>query len=227
MRSIETKKLLVVVAHPDDEVLGCGGTIRRMANKGADIIVLILGEGLKSRGQVENGAIKKLRTESMKAAEILGAKIIIFESFPDNEFDSVPILRIIQKIKKIIKKYKPDMVLTHSNTDLNIDHKITHEAVKVACRPMPNNGIKQLLCFEVPSSTEWGFESSNNFTPNFFVNIEDTLKTKMHAMSAYKGEIRKFPHPRSLKYMEALAKIRGGQSGFEAAEGFQLILSKT
>jgi LmbE family N-acetylglucosaminyl deacetylase len=220
------KKILVVAAHPDDETLGCGATIAKEISDGAEVCFLILGEGLNARGKHSENEFGKLENNAKKAIEILGAKKLVMKKFPDNSFDSVPLLDIIKEVEKTIDEFQPDAVFTHSNTDRNVDHKLTCEAVKTACRPMKGSSVKVLLSFEVPSSTEWGLDKRSVFSPNYFVDVSETIGKKLEAMSAYEDELREFPHPRSLEYIEALAKVRGGQSGYNAAEAFELIYQK-
>ncbi|MBU1019247.1 MAG: PIG-L deacetylase family protein [Patescibacteria group bacterium] len=220
------EKILVIVAHPDDEILGCGGTIAKLKTENKEVRILILSQGMRSRDDAQDRNINALQEDAKEASKIIGSDKLLIESFPDNSFDSVPMLEIIKKIESIIEEFKPDTVFTHSGSDLNIDHKITCEAVKVACRPMEGTCVKRLLAFEVPSSTEWGFLGNNSFHPNKFIDISGTLDKKLEAMSAYKGELREFPHPRSLEYMESLAKVRGGGAGYNAAEAFELVFEK-
>ncbi len=221
------KKILVVAAHPDDETLGCGATIAKKITDGAEVWFLILGQGLNARGKHSENAFEELESNAKKAAKILGAKKLVMRKFPDNSFDSVALLEIIKEIEKIINEFEPDVVFTHSNTDRNLDHQLTCEAVKTACRPIKGSSVKLVLSFEVPSSTEWSFDKRNIFSPNYFVNVNETINKKLEAMSAYKDELRAFPHPRSLEYIEALSKVRGGQCGYNAAEAFELIYQKS
>ena len=230
--------ILVISAHPDDEVLGMGGTIKKLTRNGNNVEILIMATGITSRRSVDYSnridyssdetvantlqqQIKDLRNDAKKAAKILGVKNIEFLDFPDNEMDTVSSLQITKKIEKTIAKFKPDSVYTHSHLDVNIDHRIIHHCVLTATRPKINNSVKEVISFEVPSSTEWYFTS--NFTPNFFVNISRELKIKQKALCAYKNEIRKFPHPRSTEAVEIIAKRWGTVSGFKAAEAFSLI----
>ena len=221
-------KILVIAAHPDDEVLGCGGTIARLSQD-CDIYTLILGEGITSRDisdeekKEESNELKKQLNEANK---ILGAKKVFFEDFPDNRFDTVPLLDIIKSIEKVIQKIKPDEVFTHHYRDLNIDHQITHKAVLTAVRPIGDYTVKKILSFEVLSSTEWNYQNQNNvFTPNTYIDISETLNKKLEAMEWYKTEIRDYPHPRSLDGIKILAKKRGLEVGLKYAEAFNLIRS--
>jgi LmbE family N-acetylglucosaminyl deacetylase len=220
--------ILVIAAHPDDEVLGCGGTIARLAQKGHDVYIAILGEGITSRfqemDQEDQLLIETLHTCTRKVAELLGAKDLFLYNFPDNRFDIVPLLDIVKTIENLIDKIKPEIVYTHHGGDLNIDHKISFRATMTATRPMKGIFVKELYTYEVPSSTEWSFNQFEpNFIPNVFVDISKTLDLKIKAMELYEGEVRPFPHPRSIKALCASAENWGSTVGLEAAEAFQLI----
>lgn len=221
-------KYLMIAAHPDDEVLGCGGTIARLSHEGHRIFVVILGEGLTSRDDIrtktKNIHIKELQNQSRRAAAIIGAEDIFFNEIPDNRFDTVPLLEIIQPIEKLIQKLSPEVIYTHHPGDLNIDHYMTFRAVLTATRPFPEVSIKKLYTFEIPSSSEWSFSKiAPNFCPNSYVNITNTLPLKIKALEQYQSEIREFPHPRSKKTLESLAYLRGSAIGVDAAEAFELV----
>jgi LmbE family N-acetylglucosaminyl deacetylase len=217
---------LVVVAHPDDEVLGCGATLARLSKEGNKVITLILGEGATSRIGAKDlprreKELKGLKEEAVKANRLLGVKKVFFEDLPDNRFDEVPLLDIIKKIAKIKDLIKPTIILTHHRNDLNIDHRMTYNAVLTAFRPIKGERAKEIYSFEVLSSTEWNYP--NNFTPNFYLNAAQNFDKKIKAMKAYKREIRKWPHPRSVKAIKALAQKRGSEVGLEFAEAFEMI----
>ena len=225
-----SQRMLVIAAHPDDEVLGCGGTIAKYAQKGEEIYVEILGEGITSRyEECKKGELKRelqnLRKNALEASKVLGVKRVSFHKFPDNRFDSVDRLKIIKVIEESIKKIKPDIVFTHHRGDLNIDHRRTFDAVMVATRPTGKNSVsvKKILSFEVPSSTEWQVPASEYyFMPNVFVDVDGTLEKKLEAMKAYQSEIREYPHPRSLEGIKILAKMRGLAVGKNVCEAFEL-----
>jgi len=222
------KNVLVVAAHPDDEVLGCGGTIAKYS-KDNNIYLVILGEGISSRYIQRNEGKKKellqLRKDSQKVGELLGIKEIFFFALPDNRFDTVSFLDIVKKVEEIIKKIKPEIIYTHYSGDLNIDHRLTFQAVLTATRPVKGCSVKEIYSFEIPSSTEWSFgkiEKDKIFNPNIFEDISDALETKLKALKAYKNEIRKFPHPRSSKTIRAMATRWGSVAGLKYAEAFEL-----
>jgi N-acetylglucosamine malate deacetylase 1 len=217
--------IAVIAAHPDDEVLGCGGTLARMVKNGCTLHILILADGESSRSENNQEEISMLRNNryiaAKNAAKLIGCENIEILNLPDNRLDSLDRLVIIKKIEDFIEHTQPKTVLTHHAGDVNIDHRIIHDAVIAACRPQPGHCVKELLFFEVPSSTEWRPPSSAiAFNPNFFVDISETLQIKLIALEAYNNELRPFPHPRSLEAVEALAKWRGATVGVRAAEAF-------
>ncbi|MDP6179256.1 MAG: PIG-L deacetylase family protein [Desulfatiglandales bacterium] len=220
---------MVVAAHPDDEVLGCGGTIARHTSHGDQVFIVILAEGMMARAKKKDDAIyrneqKRLKESSLKAASVLGAREIIHYDFPDNRMDSVDLLEVIKAIEKCIDKYSPEVVYTHHAGDLNIDHSTVAKAVVTVTRPLYENRVQELYAFEVLSSTEWNFSaSSEHFGPNYFVEINDHLDKKIKALSCYVTETPPFPHPRSIEAIRTLAARRGSQSGLEAAEAFMLL----
>lgn len=221
-------KVLIIAAHPDDEVLGCGGTTVRLAKEGHDIYIAIMGEGITSRfpkkEKTNVDLIEKLHKSSRQASKLLGAKDIFFYNLPDNKFDTIPLLEIVKKIENLIKKIVPKTIYTHHIGDLNIDHQMVHRSVLTATRPTIDQKVQEIYTFEVPSSTEWAFQQINPvFQPNTFVDISETLEIKLKALSSYQSEIREFPHPRSPEAIRSIAWRWGSVSGCEAAEAFELI----
>lgn len=216
--------VLIVAAHPDDEVLGCGGTIAKLADTGVPVHVVFLADGVHSRGGESNAQeLEARRQAAVKACEILGVSSVSFRDFPDNCMDTVPLLDITRTVEHYLHEYQPSAVFTHHGGDVNIDHRRTFEAVTVACRPQMGNTVKSILSFEVPSSTEWQLTGNAlAFVPNWFVDISATLGRKMAALQAYEFEMRDWPHPRSYQGVEHLAKWRGATVGAEAAEAFVL-----
>lgn len=217
-----SKVVLIVAAHPDDEVLGCGGTIAWHVSQGDLVNVVFMTDGVSSR-QSSSSADADLRKKmSYKAIEFLGIKNNYSFSYPDNSMDSVPLLSIVQSLEKIILSVKPDIIYTHHIGDLNIDHKITSEAVLIACRPIPSNKVLAIYGFEIVSSTEWQFDPQRTFIPNMFVNISDFIDKKISALSYYKHEMRSYPHSRSLEHIKSLAIHRGNSVGMFMAEAFSI-----
>lgn len=221
--------VLVVGAHPDDELLGCGASIAKHVSEGDRVRTMVLGAGIASRKGLSRretaDQLERLHADCQRANSLLNVEKVILEDFPDNSFDSVPRLSIIQAIEAVLAEFKPEVVYTHSESDLNVDHQLVSESVRTACRPLPGSHIRRLLAFEVPSATEWRFDSARSFRPNVFVDVSRYLDLKLKALAEYKGEMRQFPHPRSDEYIRALARVRGGQSGLPAAEAFQLLRS--
>ncbi len=198
----ENNTVLVVAAHADDEVLGCGGTIAKHAASGDKVFILILADGVTSRmvGKEKNKEQLELRKKAAKAAaHLLGASLLEMLDFPDNRMDSVDLLDVVKIIESNIKAVLPNIVYTHHSSDVNIDHRIVHDAAIAACRPQPGVTVRRLLFFEVPSSTEWRPGSSlKSFSPDYFVDISETIELKNKALAHYDSEMRAFPHPRSI-----------------------------
>ena len=231
-------KILIIVAHPDDEVLGMGGTIKKLTKQGHNVKIVILATGITSRRssdysnstdyksdeKIKNTTkkqLKELQKDAKNASKILGVTKLDMMEFPDNEMDKITNLEVTKRIEKIIDEFKPEIIYTHSEYDLNVDHRIIHNAVITATRPTQKFIVKKVITFEVPSSTEWNF--SKKFIPNIFVDISKELSVKTRAMKEYRNEIRKFPHPRSVEGLEIIAKRWGSVSGYNAAEAFCLI----
>ncbi len=222
------QKVLVIAAHPDDEIIGCGGTIAWHVKKGDIVKVIILGDGITSRDRILNKEKRRCELEELaKSArlsnEFLGAELVQLGEYACCRMDSINRLDIIKEIEKFIEDIKPDIIYTHHSGDVNIDHRRVHEAVVTACRPLPNFSLKRLLFFEVASSTEWQTPgSATYFKPNWFVDISSTLDLKLKALGFYEKEMRSYPHSRSIKSLECLARWRGSTVGVEAAEAFML-----
>jgi LmbE family N-acetylglucosaminyl deacetylase len=220
--------ILIVVAHPDDEVLGCGGSIAKWSRDNSEVHVLIMAEGATSRDKSRDrvayqNELSHLAQSAKKAGEILGVQSVDLQDFPDNRMDSMDMLDVVKSVEEIIEKLQPEVVVTHHAGDLNIDHQIIHQAVITACRPQPEQTVKRILTFEVPSATEWISSTYvSPFTPNWFEDISDTLELKIKALEAYESEMREWPHARSIKALEHLARWRGASVGAEAAEAFML-----
>jgi LmbE family N-acetylglucosaminyl deacetylase len=193
------------------------------AARGDDVHVAILAQGLASRGKVSQADFDDLHAAAARAKAILSASTLALYDFPDNRMDTVALLEVVKVVEGLIDQYRPAIVYTHFAADLNVDHRRTHEAVVTACRPLPDHPVNRVLCFEVPSSTEWQpGTSAPSFAPNWFIDIESTLDKKLAALAVYAGEMRPYPHPRSLEAVRHLAAWRGASAGFMAAEAFVL-----
>jgi LmbE family N-acetylglucosaminyl deacetylase len=233
MINLKDKKILLVVAHPDDEILGIGATMHRLIRE-QDIKthVVILGEGITSRSDERNTEKWKTELEIHRnnihqAQKIIGYHSVSIYDFPDNRFDSVPLLDIVKMIEKEKTLFHPEVVFTHHGGDLNIDHQRTFEAVITACRPMHTEGVKTIISFETPSGTEWRASTDpRHFIPNMFFEVsEEDINTKSKAMECYEFEKRKYPHPRSPKALKIQAQRWGVSIGCSYAEAFCLVRS--
>lgn len=209
------ERVLCVAAHPDDEALGCGGTLAKHVRAGDTVMVVTLADGVSSRTKLPATDVQR-RRECLAALAVLGVTQNAFGDWPDNRFDSQPLLNIVRDIEQSINLFQPSIIYTHWSGDLNVDHRATHDAVNVACRPQPGCTVKQLYYFEVPCSTAW----ARGFVPNYYVDIADTLQVKLAACEAYESEMRPWPHPRSLLGISNLAAHRGSAVGIPAAEAF-------
>ncbi len=221
LKLLKNNKILIIAAHPDDEMLGCGGTIVKLKEKN-DINAIFLTNGVSARTKSKKAANirKKECLNLFKKLNLAKPEIL---NFPDNQLDKVPLLRIIKKIELVIKKLRPNIIFTHYENCLNIDHQITYRATLTACRPLKTNPVKTILSFEILSSTDWASFEKKSFQPNFYINITNQINDKIKFLKFYKSEIKRYPHSRSLKAIEALAKIRGTSSGYNFAEGFYLV----
>ena len=219
-------KILIIAAHPDDEVLGCGGTIARLIKEGFEVYTLILGEGITSRDDMRDRKrreeeITELKGEAKEANKILGVKEVFFYDFPDNRFDTVPFLDIVKVVEKVKNSINPEIIFTHYEMDLNIDHQITYRAVITATRPLKEETVKEIYSFEIPSSTEWRYPL--NFSPDVFFDISTTIDIKIRALGKYKTELKKYPHSRSLEGVKLIAKNWGIKVGLEYVEAFKVV----
>lgn len=218
------RRVLVVVAHPDDEVLACGASIAKWCSLGAEVGVLFMADGVSSRREEVSSSdrCRRRREESAKSARCLGHQILGFHDYPDNKMDTVPLLDVVRDVEAVLNDFGPDVVVTHYVGDLNIDHQVVARSVQTAARPVPRSPIRTLLAGEVPSSTEWGVVGAS-FDPDTFVDVSGFLDKKLEALAAYASEVRAAPHPRSLLAVEALARWRGSIGGCNVAESFSVI----
>jgi LmbE family N-acetylglucosaminyl deacetylase len=223
-------KVLVIAAHPDDEVLGCGATAARLVQEHHQVHFAILGEGITSRHASRSDAdasqLASLHKQAEAAAAKLGVTSLALHSLPDNRLDTVPLLEVVKVVEDLVDRIKPEVIYTHHPGDLNVDHGVIHRAVLTATRPVPGQSVREIYAFEVPSSTEWAFGSwQATFRPNIFVDVAATLEMKIAAMACYQTESREFPHPRSPEALRAVATRWGSVAGCHAAEAFELVRS--
>jgi len=225
---VGARPVLVVAAHPDDEILGCGATAARHVQEGRDVYFAILGEGITSRHDARNaadaGQLSLLHRHAQAAGRKIGVKEVSLHKLPDNRLDTVPLLDVIKLVEDLVQGLKPEVIYTHHPGDLNVDHGVVHRAVLTATRPMAGQPVREIYAFEVPSSTEWAFSGIQPaFRPNVFVDVTSTIDTKIAAMACYETESREFPHPRSPEALRAIATRWGSVVGCAAAEAFELV----
>ena len=227
----KNKKILVVVAHPDDELLGLGATMNKLiTEQNCSVRVIILGEGITSRFDKRNPdqwseELKIHRHNIEIARKYIGYESVGIYDFPDNRFDTVAMLDIVKVIEKEKQTFQPEIIFTHHGGDVNIDHQRTFEAVITATRPMKDEIVKTVITFETPSGTEWIASSDpRKFTPNLFIELDEkNLEAKINGMESYEFEKRKYPHPRSPEALRLRSQYWGVVNGVSFAEPFQII----
>lgn len=213
----QVKRVLVIAAHPDDEIMGCGGTIALHARLGDEVTSVIVCEGESLRyGKKGVG----MQSQSKLAAKKLGVSDLRLLNFPDQALDKYTLTKIISPLKKIVREVKPNIVYTHHSNDINIDHQILFKAVLVVTRPT-EKFIETIYSFEAASSTEWAYPRT--FIPDTWVDISKTLNIKIAAFSAYKSEVRPYPHPRSIEALRNRAKAWGNLVCLDASEVFMTV----
>jgi LmbE family N-acetylglucosaminyl deacetylase len=231
LESLRNKKIMIVVAHPDDELLGLGASMNRLiADYQVEAHVVILGEGITSRSEIRDPLHweKELllhRENIQQAKDAIGYHSVSIFDFPDNRFDSVALLDIIKVIENEKTLHKPDVIFTHHGGDVNIDHQRTFEAVITSCRPLQHESVKTIITFETPSGTEWRASSDPRyFIPNMFISVSKTnIDAKIKGMESYEFERRAYPHPRSPESLKIQAQRWGITVGCEFAEAFTII----
>lgn len=215
-------KVLVVAAHPDDEILGVGGTVRKHALAGDEVRLLIACEGVSMR--YEDTHHERVMRQAREAGEILGVAEVLFGEFPDQRLDTLPRVDVFAKIEALVQALRPDVVYTHFGGDVNHDHQILFQAVQVATRPYSAPFVREVLAFETPSATEWGTPAvQGSFVPQIFVDVSTTLDDKIQAFCRYEREVRPAPHPRSPEALRARAYTWGSVIGVNAAEPFMVV----
>lgn len=215
------ERILVLAAHPDDETIGCGGSIARWSDEGHFVGAWFATDGVSARG-VDAVAIERRKVAAQEALAILGVSVSVFARFPDNQLDQVSRLEVAKQMEGAIQDFRPTRIVTHSQADLNIDHRLVGECAAIAARPMPGSAIESIWHFEVPSSTGWFPNSTRTFSPTLYVDIDEYQDAKEEALLCYGAEIPRWPHGRSTDAMRALAAYRGSSVGLEAAEAFEV-----
>ncbi len=216
--------ILIVAAHTDDETLGLGGTIAKHVSNGDKVFALSMTDGVSSRSKVTNKEINSRIQASLLSSKILGFEWLENNNFPDNQLDTIPFLEIVKFIEYWKNKIKPKIIYTHSYSDLNIDHQIVSRATLTAFRPKAEEIWEEIRSFEIPSSTDYSHNHlSGKFNPNLYINIKDQWSKKLEALNCYRDELMTYPNSRSLNKIKNLAEFRGGESGLELAEAFEII----
>lgn len=216
------ERILVIAAHPDDEVLGCGGVIARHLAHGDALMVLVITRGTPEIFSAE--FIVQIRQELRAAHQVLGVTSVQFLDFPAPKLDSVPGYQLADAIKQVISTFQPEVIYLPHRGDIHSDHQAVYQATLVAARPINDCPVRRLLSYETVSETEWASPAGDQaFIPTVFVNIGAYLERKLEAVGCYRSQIRLPPHPRSLRAIEALARFRGSTVGAAAAEAFMLV----
>lgn len=214
--------VVVLAAHPDDEILGAGATLAKHARAGDAVHAVVLAEGATSR--YEERMKESLHAAGARAARAIGFASCRFESLPDQRLDAVPLIEVTQRIEAILDVLDPSVVYTHFSGDVNLDHGVVSRAVWTACRPYRFPNLKRVAVFETPSSTEWGApHEGSGFRPNLFVDVSATLDAKIAAIECYESELRPYPHPRSARALRERAAYWGSVVGRAAVEPFMIL----
>lgn len=217
------KKIAVIVAHPDDEVLGCGGSIAYFIRKGWSVSILILATGLTSRGIATKQELDLLKSQAVRASCILGTSDVEFCDLPDNSMDTLPLLQVVKLVENFLERKTPDIIFTHHKGDINVDHGITQRAVLTAARSLPETRPMEVLACEILSSTEYGLATERPM-PQMYIRLSDEDVGKVSsALEVYKSELRDWPHPRSVEALLHQIRLRGAECGSSAAEAFEVL----
>lgn len=213
--------VLVLAAHPDDELLGVGGTLARHVHGGDAVHAVVLAEGASSR--YRSGLAEDLAKSAQRAAEMLRLSSLELWDLPDQRLDTLPLIDVVQRVEAVVDELRPDLVYTHFPGDVNADHEVVARAAWTACRPYVLPRLRRFAVFETPSSTEWGWSAGSPFTPSLYVDVTGTLDAKLEAMACYETELRPPPHPRSLGALRERAAYWGSRVGRQSVEPFQVL----
>ncbi len=216
------ERILVIAAHPDDEVLGCGGVIARHSTRGDNVQVVVVSRGAPDIFPQKE--VEQTRSELAAAHQLLGVDGVHFLDFPAPRLDMVPCHELADRLTRLVREIQPQTVYAPHWGDLHSDHKAVYWATMVATRPTCGSRVQRLLCYETLSETEWGGPSADSaFSPTVFIDIGEFLSIKLQAMACYRTQLKEFPQSRSLRSLEALARLRGSTVGLDAAEAFVLV----
>lgn len=223
--------VLCVAAHPDDEVLGVGGTLAKHAAEGDDVDVLLLSDGEMARHETETPAARERREErrekARSAGDVLGVGDVSVLDYWGNQLDDVALIDVVRDVESKVDSFEPRVIYTHHYGDLNVDHQLVARAVRTAARPTTDSPVDRILSFETLSATEWAMPTSDTaFQPTVFVDVGDHLERKMDAIGVYEVEMRDRPHPRSFESIRSNARVWGEKFGLPAAEPFELLLER-
>lgn len=224
-------RVLCIAAHPDDEVLGVGGTLAKHAAAGDEVDVLLLGDGEMARHETETPAAKERgearRDEARAAGDALGVESVTVLDYWGNQLDDVALIDVVRDVETMIEESRPDVIYTHHYGDLNVDHQLVARAARTAARPLADSPVDRLLSFETPSATEWAMPTADTaFRPTVFIDIDDHLDRKLDAIEVYGSEMRERPHPRNAESIRHNARLWGDRCGLPAAEPFELLLER-
>jgi len=223
---MDRTRVVVIAAHPDDELLGAGGTLARHVMDGDEVHAIIVADGASSRYPDE--LVSTLEKQARRAAEVIGCTSLQFLSLPDQRLDTVPLIELTQRLEGVLDELEPGTVYTHFPEDVNADHRLVSRCAWTACRPYARPQLRKFAVFETPSSTEWAWPMpGTEFRPNLFVDVTDTLETKIAAMECYATELRDYPHPRSSQALMEHAAYWGSRIGRLAAEPFVVLREVT
>ena len=217
-----TQRVLVVAPHPDDETLGCGGTILRMARDGAQIAWLIA-TGMSAKAGFSGDEMKARESEISKVSALYGFSRVFKPKFVTRQLDTLPLAEVIGEFAHVFKVFMPDQVFLPHRMDVHTDHRAVFDAGAACAKWFRYGSVRRVLAYETLSETEFSLDPRSAFQPNYFVDISEFLERKLEIMSIYQSEMGEFPFPRSIEAIRALAMLRGSTSGFRAAEAFQLL----
>lgn len=219
-------RVAVIAAHPDDELLGIGGTLARHVRNGDEVHAVVVADGAGSRYPAE--LVATLEKQARRAAEVIGFTSLQFLSLPDQRLDAVPLIETTQRLEGVLDEIEPETVYTHFPEDVNSDHRLVARCAWTACRPYARPGLRKFAVFETPSSTEWAWPmTGTEFRPNWFVDVTETLEIKIAAMECYETELRAYPHPRSSQALRERAAYWGSHIGRLAAEPLMVLRELT